>query len=179
MQKEAGTKMIDDLLSKECLCIGLSNAAPVEYKEPFLKKLDAVTICPGPNISNFSKVSSLVEMTDHIYGRKSLELKQSRPHMFVRELQLYVSYLNEEIKESFSPNGKMLKNWNSFLSSLNTGVSYYKELCEKNLIGEKEKFLTGLGEAEAGVQKLFQKVEDLLSLYRKRRKQKPKNPLNF
>jgi hypothetical protein len=167
MEERQRQKLIDDLLSKECLCIGLSNAAPVEYKEPFLKKLDAVTICPGPNISNFSKVSSLVEMTDHIYGRKSLELKQSRPHMFVRELQLYVSYLNEEVKESFSPNGKMLKNWNSFLSSLNTGISYYKELCEKNLIGEKEKFLTGLGEAEAGVQKLFQEVEDLILIQEK------------
>jgi hypothetical protein len=167
MEERQRQKLIDDLLSKECLCIGLSNAAPVEYKEPFLKKLDAVTICPGPNISNFSKVSSLVEMTDHIYGRKSLKLKQSRPHMFVRELQLYVSYLNEEVKESFSPNGKMLKNWNSFLSSLNTGISYYKELCEKNLIGEKEKFLTGLGEAEAGVQKLFQEVEDLILIQEK------------
>ena len=162
MEERLRQKMINDLLSKECLCIGLSNAAPVEYKEPFLKKLEAVTICPGPNISNFSKISSLKEMTDHIYGRTGLELKKNRPHMFVRELQLYVSYLSDEIEESFNPNGKALKIWKSFLSSLNLGVDYYKQLCEKNLIAEKEKFLSGLSEAEAGIHNLFKNVEKLV-----------------
>jgi hypothetical protein len=164
VEEKVREKMIDELLSKECLCIGLSNAAPVEYKEPFLKKLDAVTICPGPNISNFSKVTSLREMTDHIYGRKGLELKKNRPHMFVRELQLYISYLNDEIKESLSPNGKAVKNWNSFLSSLINGVDYYKQLCEKNFIAEKEKFQSGLNEAERGIQNLFQEVEKIIEM---------------
>lgn len=49
----------NEVLSKECLCVGLSNAAPQKYDFPFLKKLNAVTICPGPNIANFSRVVSL------------------------------------------------------------------------------------------------------------------------
>src|SRR5690606_7715743 len=62
----------EEVLAKECLCIGLSNAAPVKYEQPFLKNLRAVTICPGPNIAYFSKVVSLKEMADHIYGRTSI-----------------------------------------------------------------------------------------------------------
>ena len=59
----------EEVLSKECLCIGLSNAASKVYEQPFVKKQEAVTICPGPNIVNFSKIASLQEMVDHIYGR--------------------------------------------------------------------------------------------------------------
>jgi hypothetical protein len=32
------------VLDKECLCIGLSNAAAIKYEQPFLKNLNAVTI---------------------------------------------------------------------------------------------------------------------------------------
>ncbi|MCM4159490.1 hypothetical protein FHG64_10950 [Antarcticibacterium flavum] len=161
LQEDVREQMIGDLLSKECLCIGLSNAAPVEYREPFLKKLDAVTICPGPNISNFSKISSLNEMIDHIYGRAALELKKDRPHMFVRELQLYISYLKDEMKSSFKSNARMLKSWNSFLTGLTGGVEYYRQLVEQSLIAEKEKFLKDLQEAEDGIGELFQKVQQI------------------
>lgn len=81
-------RQVEDLQSKECLCIGLSNAASHNYKVPLVKKLDAVTICPGPNIMNFSKIASLREMGDHIYGRASLPLNTGRAHMFVKELSL-------------------------------------------------------------------------------------------
>ncbi len=49
---------LTDVLDKECLCIGLSNAAPKVYEVPFVKYLDAVTICPGPNIAYFSESSN-------------------------------------------------------------------------------------------------------------------------
>jgi len=59
-------KQLTTVLDKECLCIGLSNAAAIAYEKPFLKKLEAVTICPGPNIAHFSSVVSLQTMVDHI-----------------------------------------------------------------------------------------------------------------
>src|SRR5690606_32327118 len=71
-------KQVKEVLSKECLCIGLSNSAALLYRQPFVKNLTAVTICPGPNISYFSKVSSLQEMTDHIYGRSSILVSKDR-----------------------------------------------------------------------------------------------------
>jgi hypothetical protein len=119
---------VDDLLAKECLCIGLSNSAAVEYNEPFLKKLTAVTICPGPNISNFTKVATLREMTDHIYGRSSLLTNPERPHMFIRELELYMDYFRKQVKELRNPDKKALRANNTFLNSLLEGIGYYRDL---------------------------------------------------
>lgn len=96
-EKEYG-KQLNEVLDKECLCVGLSNAAAVSYKQTFIKTLKAVTICPGPNITNFSKVVSLQAMTDHIYGRTNILTNNNRPHMFIAELNLYIDYFKEELE---------------------------------------------------------------------------------
>ena len=41
------------VLAKDCLCVGLSNAAALKYNEPFVKNFHTVNVCPGPNIANF------------------------------------------------------------------------------------------------------------------------------
>lgn len=124
----------ENVLSKECLCVGLSNSAPLNYEVPFLKKQKAVTICPGPNIVNFSKVSTLHEMTDHIYGRSSLINQNERPHMFVRELELYIDFLEQQISSTQNPNKRMLKNWEGFCNNLLNGIKYYRELVKKGVL---------------------------------------------
>lgn len=125
----------EDLLSKECLCVGLSNAAPINYEVPFLKKQKAVTICPGPNIVNFSKVSSLREMTDHIYGRFNIMNLKERPHMFVREIELYTDFLEQQIARAQNPDKRMLKNWDGFCNNMLEGIVYYRELLKNQLFG--------------------------------------------
>ena len=54
-------------------------------------------VCCGPNIVNFSRIATLEEMVGHIYGRISLLSGADRPHMFLRELALYVDYLRNEL----------------------------------------------------------------------------------
>ncbi|MGA8854828.1 MAG: hypothetical protein WB492_11690 [Christiangramia sp.] len=139
----------EDLLSKECLCVGLSNAAPLNYEVPFLKKQKSVTICPGPNIVNFSKISTLREMTDHIYGRSNLMHQTDRPHMFVREMELYIDFLDQQIARSQNPNKRMLKNWESFCDNLLEGIEYYRGLLKDQVIGNNtEAFENSLDNAE-------------------------------
>lgn len=150
---------VDDLLSKECLCIGLSNSAGLNYKVPIVEKLDAVTICPGPNIANFSKVASLREMTDHIYGRNELPQNPSRVHMFLRELQLYVDYIQEEIKSCIQPGPRDIKGWKVFCDNLLQGVDHYQKLLKKELIRNKKTFELGLDKAEDEIRKLKQYLE--------------------
>jgi hypothetical protein len=121
---------LSDVLAKECLCIGLSNAASIHYKQPFIKKLHAVTICPGPNIANFSKIVSLQTMTDHIYGRTDIMTNPKRPHMFIAELFLYIAFLKEQLEvdtlaEAMLKKGKY---YTSFFSHLNEGITYYRGL---------------------------------------------------
>jgi hypothetical protein len=145
----------EDLLSKECLCVGLSNSAALNYEVPFLKKQKAVTICPGPNIVNFSKVSTLHEMTDHIYGRSNLMQQTGRPHMFVRELELYIDFLEQQITRTQNPEKRMLKNWGTFCNNLIDGIDYYRELLKKQILdNNQEEFESSLKKAELTILKL-------------------------
>ncbi|WP_034923795.1 hypothetical protein [Gillisia sp. CAL575] len=145
----------EDVLSKECLCVGLSNSAALNYEVPFLKKQKAVTICPGPNIVNFSKLSTLQEMSDHIYGRSNLMHQVDRPHMFIREIELYINFLEQEINRTHNVQKRMLKNWGTFCDNLMDGINYYRQLLknqvlEVNLI----KFESSLKKAELTILKL-------------------------
>jgi len=149
------TQQKEDLLSKECLCVGLSNAAPLNYEVPFLKKQKAVTICPGPNIVNFSKLSTLREMSDHIYGRSNLMHQQDRPHMFVRELELYIDFLKQQISRTPNPEKRMLKNWETFCNNLIDGINYYWELLNEKVVEcNRIEFESSLINAELSIKKL-------------------------
>ena len=123
-------KQLNEVLDKECLCVGLSNAAAICHSETFIKKLNAVTICPGPNIANFSRVVSLQTMTDHIYGRKNILTNPDRPHMFIAEVNLYMDYLEEQLKEEYHTDqfAKKKKYYSSFYNNLWDGIEYYRQL---------------------------------------------------
>ncbi len=123
-------KQLKDVLDKECLCIGLSNSAAINYNQTFINKLDAVTICPGPNIANFSKIVSLQTMTDHIYGRENILTNTNRPHMFIAELHLYIDHLKEQLEEDLLPEqvAKKKKYFSSFYQNLKDGITYYHQL---------------------------------------------------
>ncbi|WP_289023848.1 hypothetical protein [uncultured Salegentibacter sp.] len=138
----------EDVLSKECLCVGLSNAAPLNYKVPFLKKQQAVTICPSPNIANFSKLSTLKEMTDHIYGRSGLIKESNRPHMFVKELDLYIDYLAEQVQRTPNPDKRTLKNWKAFCNNILEGIDYYRKLLKNKVVENTSDFNKALDNAE-------------------------------
>ncbi len=123
-------RQLNDVLDKECLCVGLSNAAAINYKQTFIKTLNAVTICPGPNIANFSKIVSLQTMTDHIYGRTDIINKSGRPHMFIAELHLYIDYLKEQLEDDFHTEqfAKKKKYYRAFYKNLHDGITYYRHL---------------------------------------------------
>jgi hypothetical protein len=78
------------VLAKSCICHELSGGAVEE------EKVDTA-VCCGPNTVYFSKVATLKEMVDHIYGRASLPISAERPHMFVKELALHVSRLRDQL----------------------------------------------------------------------------------
>jgi hypothetical protein len=141
------------VLAKECLCTGLSNAAVKKYAlSPFNKKTAAVNVCPGPNIAYFSKIVSLREMVDHIYGRTNVILRDGRPHMFIKELTLYIDYWIELLNEATDEfDNKRKKYAQEFHKNLIDGITYYRNLSEKfssDWSTIKVKFLEGLNQAE-------------------------------
>ncbi|WP_204273676.1 hypothetical protein [Draconibacterium mangrovi] len=128
-------KAYDKIIEPECLCIGLG-ISMLQSKGFEVKENEKVTVCPGPNLAYFSKISSLKEMVDHIYGRINLLDKGYRPHMFLKELSMYLDIFKERI-EAFQQNTddvKEKRNLVKFKSNLQEGIEYYK-----NLFGEKKK----------------------------------------
>ncbi len=153
-------QQLSDVLAKECLCIGLSNAAVKNYQLVPFKKLEAVTICPGPNIINFSRIVSLQTMLDHIYGRTNLVNDSQRPHMFVKELHLYIDYLRESVETPAKEQTVKLKKYhNTFFENLLEGIAYYRQAADEiagGLAAAKAKFLHEVEEAERQLRELYE-----------------------
>ncbi len=154
LSEEELNQQREEVLGKECLCIGLSNAAAIRYEVPFLKKLTAVTICPGPNIVNFSKVASLREMTDHIYGRQNIMQHPTRPLMFVAELRLYIDFLMKEMKHTLTPTARDFKTWEKFSENLLDGIAHYYDLVANYNLDNKAQFERDLADAKKEILQL-------------------------
>ena len=138
--------------------MGLNNSAGNKYEQPFLKNLTAVTICPGPNIAHFSKVASLHEMAGHIYGRTNIITDKKRPHVFINELFIYISYLKEQfLDEVDNIDSKREKYFINFFNQLMSGIKYYREIaCRRNGFCEQsiEDFNEHLDKAKSALEAL-------------------------
>lgn len=120
---------LDEILEKDCLCEGLSAPAVLAQGEVPRRNLNAVTICPGPNLAYFKGIYSLKEMVDHIYGKISLSLESDRPHVFVKEAQLYVDYLKKEFQKLIpGAPAKQEAYLEKFRRNLDRGLTYYQGL---------------------------------------------------
>jgi hypothetical protein len=114
---------------KICLCEGLCSSAYIKYGISKPKENIAVAVCPGPNLVYFSRIYSLEEMVKHIYGKLDLLDKIKRPHIFIKELNLYIDYLHEDLQAHLKDlNDKKRKHLTNFKTHLQEGINYYKEL---------------------------------------------------
>lgn len=156
-------RQVSDVLEKECLCVGLSNAAIKQYKVKPFKNLNGVNICPGPNIAYFNEIVSLRKMVDHIYGRANVISRTDRPHMFIKELSIYVDYWMELLAEAKETIDTKRRTYiETFHKNMMEGISYYRHLSDK-ATGEwhslAEKFIEGLGAAEKQLEESFSKFK--------------------
>lgn len=140
------------VLVKECLCEGLANTALVKLGHSQKQSFKGVAVCPGPNLAYFSGTFTLLEMVDHIYGRTNVLNQTYRPHMFIKELKMYISYWKDKKAELLSSlTDKQHKHLQNFWQELIKGISYYKETASK-IFGsdtdEQTLFINELHEAE-------------------------------
>lgn len=122
-------KTLDKVLAKSCICNDLAEGVLIRHQigNPAQKRFSAV--CPGPNLAYFSKICTLEEMVDHIYGRGNVLNATYRPHMFVKELKMYVEYfMNEASKFLEEPSEKQSHYLREFYKNMLDGISYYKIL---------------------------------------------------
>lgn len=125
---EISKAVLTEVLEKDCLCEGLGAPALLSVGETPRRNLKAVTICPGPNLAYFKGSFSLKEMVDHIYGKVSITLDPERPHVFVKELQLYLQHLRSDMENALPENGKKVEVYiNKFKKNLSEGIAYYQD----------------------------------------------------
>lgn len=158
-------RRIAEVEEKDCLCEGLGVPALLRNGLTPPHKLNAVVVCPGPNLAFFSGTFSLERMVSHIYGRESILNRIPRPHMFVNELYLYIDYLKTKIsKPAGEFNAKTMKSIMAFKDNLKNGVAYYQNLLNSGLLQgqyvreQLRKAEERLNQTEAQIQALFTMV---------------------
>ncbi len=117
------------ITEKSCLCVGLANAAYFENDMPVKGEKQGVTICPGPNLAYFDRKVSLQEMLMHINGKANVLSQKARPHMFIKELTLYLEAFTKLVAEGQeNPSVQTNKKIKRFTANLLSGIEYYEGL---------------------------------------------------
>ncbi len=165
LTKKEYAEKFNKITEKSCTCVGLGTSALLTYGLDTKTEGPGVSICPGPNMAYYSKIMALKEMVDHIYGRGNVISRTDRPHMFIKELGLYLDYLKNRIEESReSMNKKQEKYLFTFTHNLNGGIAYYQQLFG-NLRGPFENIkvpvLAELSQASKTLEGFKQEIEAL------------------
>jgi hypothetical protein len=157
----AGAELTDEqraawrasVLAKSCICHDLAGGATLKNG---IDPAATPAVCCGPNIVNFSRISTLKEMVGHIYGRISLLSGADRPHMFLRELALYVDYLRNELaKQKIGITSNPPGYFREFVENLLSGVDYYRRLANRLAGANPTRFLAQLEALQREVQSLL------------------------
>ncbi len=151
-------------VEKSCLCVGLGTAALLVNNLDVKSEGVGVSVCPGPNMAYFSKIMSLKEIADHIYGRANVILRSDRPNMFIKEMNIYIDYLSgkiDEAKESMTQ--KQEKYLLTFVNNLKDGISYYNNLFDglKDRFEEtKSEIIENLESCARTLDQLYKEIEN-------------------
>ncbi len=122
------------IVDKACICVGLGTAALIKNGISMSTEDEGVSVCPGPNIAYFSKIVSLKEMVDHIYGRNNIMVRTDRPHVFINELTINVNYLETKIADNTIPTDKSNELILGFKNYFLDGIKYYENLFQNNTV---------------------------------------------
>lgn len=163
MNPETYKKKFKKIVEKTCLCMGLGEATEQINNMKTERPAKGVAICPGPNMAYFSKIMSLKEITDHIYGRMDMLSNTSRPHMFLKEMKLYADHLKSKIEETQGElNKRQEKYFMSFTENMKEGIEYYQQLFSKikdQFVSSKSSILNDLQSQLKNLENLENKIE--------------------
>lgn len=162
-------KVFRKIVDKACICNDLAESPLIQHNIPKNGKR-FTAICPGPNLAYFDKISTLSEMLGHIYGRINILKECYRPHMFIKELKMYIDYFKKEIdKTGDDISEKQIQYLNDFKNNLLDGISYYKELFPKMIDESKaicEERLSKLQELAARLENIINQQDFFLTKLR-------------
>lgn len=157
LTKDEYARKYEKIVEKSCTCVGLGTSALLAYGLDTKTEGTGVSICPGPNMAYFSKIMKLSEITDLIYGRNNIISRSDRPHMFIKELNIYLNYLQKKIEDTkLEVTAKQSKYLTTFKNNLEEGILYYH-----NLFAKKSSFINELESAKKLLDKMSFEIEKL------------------
>jgi hypothetical protein len=122
--------LIEKVLEKECICNFLANTALLNLEIAKDSTKAPQSICPGPNGAWFNKEFTLEEMLDQFYGRADSVVSEERPHVFAKEISMYVDYFTQQAKE-LPKTEASLKTLKKIKATLESGMEYCSEFIDK------------------------------------------------
>ena len=154
LSEEAYQEKYQKIIDKACICVGLGTPALLINQIETKIEGTGVSVCPGPNMAYFSKIKSLTEMVQHIYGKQNIS-RSERPNMFIKELNLYIDYLKNQLEETKTiMSDKQEKYLQTFAKNLNEGVLYYQKMFGNAKDAFKDIKNKILADLDAGKQKI-------------------------
>jgi len=134
LEKPDFEKIYEKITEKACICTGLGTSFSIKNELDTKLEGEGVSVCPGPNTAYFDKIVSLKEIVDHIYGRGNIITRKDRPHMFVKELGLYLDQLKNLVDQHLGKDAvRQEKKIQSFIANMMSGITYYKKLVQDQL----------------------------------------------
>ncbi len=168
LSDELYQESLNKITEKTCTCVGLGTSALLAYNLDTKVEGNGVSICPGPNMAYYSKIMSLKNMTDHIYGRDNMITRTDRPNMFIKELQIYLEYLKNKLLEvKRDMNKKEEKYLLTFTNNMKEGIAYYQNLFNNisNVFDDKKHMI--MKELELGtevLERIHSEIESLVPI---------------
>ncbi|MEH0156972.1 hypothetical protein V6R21_22785 [Limibacter armeniacum] len=164
LSKEEYEKEFFKITEKSCICLGLGTAALLTHNIENKVEGDEVSVCPGPNMAYYNRTMSLKEMVGHIYGRNNVIERTDRPNLFVKELSLYVDYLQNQLAEESTPiPAKKEKYYRNFTKNLMAGIEYYYTILENEQFYFQQEKETILLQLEAYQGRLSQLTDNVIA----------------
>jgi hypothetical protein len=151
LSDEQRTAQHEAVIAKSCICNDLAGAATLSNG---IDPTAPPAVCCGPNIVNFSRIATLEEMVGHIYGRGSLFAfpSEQRPHMFLREIDLYLDYLRRQIwKRRVGLSSITPAYVGEFKTNMLDGIAHYQRLADHLPASSRAAFLDTLAGQQQAV----------------------------
>jgi len=140
------------VLAKACICNDLAGVATIPNE---IDPAALPSICCGPNMIYFNRVSSLEEMVDHILGRGMVPIKEGRPHMFLNEISLHLDRLKRTLdRRRDGLSAETMRVTEETQKNLNEGLAYYVELAGGFAADKRDEFLARLDELRSQLELL-------------------------
>lgn len=129
LEPEAYKNRWQSIVEKACICVGLGTSSLLVNNLETNSEGVGVSVCPGPNMAYFSRKMTLSELVDHIYGRGNVIVRNDRPNLFNKELNLYIAYLKNKMDEAkLNLTKKQEVYFETFGNNLKEGIKYYQSL---------------------------------------------------